>query len=180
MPRLHLVRHGQAAAGWYAEADPGLSALGREQAEAVATSFDGPLPIVTSPLRRCLETAGPLAARWGIEPVIEPRVAEVLTPEGMSLDERGSWLSDLMAGEWPPSGPLRDWCDDVVAALAVQPVDAVVFTHFVAINVVIGRATGDRRVLCTQAGNCSVTVVDVDRSGVTLVSAPVETASEVL
>ena len=36
MARLYMVRHGKAAAGWDGDADPGLDALGRQQAEAVA------------------------------------------------------------------------------------------------------------------------------------------------
>ena len=66
MPRLILVRHGRAAAGWGADLDPGLDELGRTQAENVAKVLapQGPLPIVTSPLRRCQETAAPLAALW--------------------------------------------------------------------------------------------------------------------
>ena len=36
MPRLTLVRHGRAAAGWGDDLDPGLDDLGRAQAESVA------------------------------------------------------------------------------------------------------------------------------------------------
>ncbi len=65
MPRITMVRHGQAAAGFSDDLDPGLSALGREQADAAAAALApiGPQPIIASPLRRCRETAAPLAAR---------------------------------------------------------------------------------------------------------------------
>ena len=41
MPRLHMVRHGKAAAGFGESADPGLDALGKAQAEEVVRgSYD--------------------------------------------------------------------------------------------------------------------------------------------
>ena len=69
MTRIHLVRHGRAAAGWDVDRDPGLDALGAQQAAAVAERLAplGPLEILSSPLRRCRETAGPLAAAWAAE-----------------------------------------------------------------------------------------------------------------
>jgi asparagine synthase (glutamine-hydrolysing) len=43
--------------------------------------------------------------------------------------------------------------------------DAVVFSHFIAINVVIGAATGDDRMVIASLDNCSVTTVTSDRRG---------------
>jgi broad specificity phosphatase PhoE len=50
MARIYMVRHGQAEAGFGGAMDPGLNALGREQAEAVAQILAprGPLPILSS------------------------------------------------------------------------------------------------------------------------------------
>ena len=77
MPIVHLVRHGRAAAGFEGHLDPGLDAVGRSQAEAAAVAlaqeFKTPVPIYTSPLARARETAAPLAERWGVTPIIEPR-----------------------------------------------------------------------------------------------------------
>jgi len=42
-----------------------------------------------------------------------------------------------------------------------QEADSVVFSHFVAINVAIGSAIGDDRLVLRSLDNCSVTVVDV-------------------
>ena len=80
MPRITLVRHGQAAAGWGDDLDPGLSPVGRSQAEATADALAsiGPQPIVCSPLRRCRETSAPLAARWAVESVIDAGVGEIV------------------------------------------------------------------------------------------------------
>ena len=74
MAVIQLVRHGRAAAGWDTDPDPGLDAVGRSQADALAERLgpSTPLPIVTSPFRRCRETAAPLAVRWAATPVVEP------------------------------------------------------------------------------------------------------------
>ena len=52
MPRLYLVRHGRAAAGWNTDPDPGLDAVGRHQAAAMTARLAplGPLELVSSPL----------------------------------------------------------------------------------------------------------------------------------
>ena len=175
MARLTLVRHGEAAAGWGEHHDPGLSELGRSQAEAVAEALTpvGPLPIVVSPLRRTRETAKPLALRWGVDPQVEDLVGEIATPDG--VDDRSTWLAGVLAGRWSEQAPeLRSWADAVVDRLLAQTEDAVVVSHFVAINVAIGRATGDDRVVCVRVGNCSRTVVDNAGGRLALVDAPVE------
>ena len=82
MATLFLVRHGRAAAGFDGHLDPGLDDLGRMQAHSAAAILAplGPLAIYSSPLARARETAIPLSQRWGIEPVIEHRVAEIPSP----------------------------------------------------------------------------------------------------
>lgn len=157
MSRIYLVRHGEAAAGWDRDADPGLSERGRKQAEAVATELAplGPLPVITSPLRRAQETAAPLAAMWGVEPRVEPLVGEIPSPS-IDLAERGNWLRGLFGLHW------HDWPDEpkawrrripeTLAAIA-ESGDAVVFSHYVFIN---AAADDDSY----QPDNCSVTVLE--------------------
>ena len=41
----------------------------------------------------------------------------------------------------------------------------MVFSHFVAINVVIGACDGDDRLVIRHLDNCSITVVDVETDG---------------
>jgi len=76
--KLVLVRHGEAAAGWIDDADPGLSEVGQQQARDVVDRLValGPLPILTSPLRRCRETAAPLA-EIGEQPALVIKIANV-------------------------------------------------------------------------------------------------------
>ena len=182
MARLHLVRHGRAAAGWDADPDPGLDDLGRAQAEATAARLAplGPLPIVCSPLRRTRETAEPLAVAWGIEPVVEPRVAEIPSPTD-DLFERGAWLQAALAGTWADlGGPYLAWRDDLLRTLAELRSETVVVTHFVAINVALGAALGDDRLVVRPVDNASVTVVEVEGPTVRLLDAGEEASTQVL
>jgi broad specificity phosphatase PhoE len=183
MPLLHLVRHGQASAGWDEDADPGLTDLGRRQAAAVASALEatGPLPIITSTLLRCQQTAAPLATQWGNAPTVEPRVAEVPTPSGLDVSSRGPWLHSLLRGRWPAEGAdLEWWRRDLVDCLLGLREDTVVFTHFVAINVAVGAASGDDRVVISHPDNCSVTTLTNDGGVLRLVEAPAQAQTEVL
>ena len=77
---LVLIRHGRPrrVEGTDGPADPGLSPLGRRQAEALAAWLapEGADAVYTSPLRRATETAGPLAEALGLDAVAEPALAE--------------------------------------------------------------------------------------------------------
>ena len=129
MTRLHLVRHGKATGGWDTDPDPGLDRIGHEQAAEACDRLVplGPLPIVCSPLRRCRETAAPLAAAWGVTPDVRPAVAEIPTPEGMVMGERTPWLRRAMQGTWADLGPrFTGYRDGIVAELLSLPGDAVV------------------------------------------------------
>ncbi|HVF32627.1 MAG TPA: histidine phosphatase family protein [Acidimicrobiales bacterium] len=160
MGHVVLVRHGKAAAGWSDDLDPGLDDLGRRQAEAMADALHlfGPLPLYSSPLLRCWETATALGDRWGVEPVVCPDVGEVESPTA-DLAERGPWLRDVMAGRWSGQAPaLQAWRQRVVDfLLSIEDQDAVVVSHFVAINAAVSFATGDDRVIVFAPDNCSRT-----------------------
>jgi broad specificity phosphatase PhoE len=159
-----LVRHGRAAAGWDTDADPGLDDVGRVQAGSVADLLAplGPLPVLSSPLRRCRETAGVIAAAWAAAVTIEPAVAEIPSPDGVAMGERVAWLRSAMHGTWAELGQrYMTFRDGVVARLLGFDDDAIVVSHFIAINAVIGAATDDDRVVVRRLDNCSVTVVDV-------------------
>jgi broad specificity phosphatase PhoE len=164
VPRIHLVRHGRAAAGWDADPDPPIDDVGRAQAAATAEQLAplGPLALVTSPLLRCRMTAEPLAATWEVAPRVVPEVAEIPSPEGVPMGERVPWLRAAMAGTWSALGPrYTTFRDTVLATVAAFEQDTVVVSHFVAINAVIGAALGDDRLVIASLDNASVTVVDV-------------------
>jgi broad specificity phosphatase PhoE len=163
-----LVRHGRAAAGWDADPDPGLDALGRTQAATMATRLGptGPLPLVSSPMRRCQETASVLAAVWGAVPTVDPLVTEIPSPEGVAFGERVPWLRVAMQGTWTELGPrYTAYREAVVGRVAACPTDTVIVSHFVAINTVIGACLGDDRLVIASLDNCSCTVVELDGLG---------------
>ena len=152
--------------------DPGLDALGHSQAEEVAKKLGGlgPLSILSSPLKRTRETAAPLAKLWNVEPVIEKAVAEIPSPWGMTLDGRVAWLRKLMGGTWRDAPrDLAEWREDCISAVAEIARDTVIFSHYVAINVIAGAATGDHRVVVFSPDNCSVTVFETDGSSLRLI-----------
>jgi broad specificity phosphatase PhoE len=162
--RVTLVRHGRASAGWGTDPDPGLDDLGRSQAGAVAASLavGAPTDIITSPLRRCRETARPLAARWGHALRVANEVAEIPSPEGVPMAERVEWLRAAMGGTWTDLGPnYVTFRDEVAAFVANLSHDTVIFSHFIAINAVIGAASGDDRLVIANLDNCSQTVVEI-------------------
>jgi broad specificity phosphatase PhoE len=172
MTRIYMVRHGRAAAGWNVDPDPGLDELGRTQALNVATTLSprGPLPVWSSPLLRCQQTAFPLSTAWKTEAVIEPRVGEIPSPENYSLENRVEWLREAMAGTWGEvaerSGAhYATYRDDMVSAIRGISADTVIFSHYIAINVVLGAATHNDNVVVANLDNCSVTTFDVDTAG---------------
>lgn len=177
MTTLRLVRHGRAAAGWDSDPDPGLDALGRDQAARVASALEplGPLPILSSPLRRCRETSLALAEVWAVPVAIEPAVAEIPSPAGYTMQTRVDWLRTAMQGTWAQLGePYVTFRDCVVARLIACTDDTVVFSHFVAINVAIGAAVGDDRLVIRSLDNCSVTTMEVRAGRLVLVEGGAE------
>jgi len=172
MARIYMVRHGKAAAGFGENMDPGLDSLGHSQAEAVAQKLKalGPLAILSSPLRRTQETAKPLAKLWARKPIIEHAVAEIPSPKGMSLEDRVLWLRQVMAGSWRSVTPeLAEWREACIATVGALAADTVIFSHYVAINVLAGSATGDDRVVNFSPENCSVTTFDVSNGKLSLI-----------
>jgi broad specificity phosphatase PhoE len=162
MARLHLVRHAQADAGWGDDSDPGLSRVGRTQAEAMAEALGprGPLPMLTSPLRRARQTAEALERRWKTLAIVEPGVGEVPSPSD-DLAERQAWLRTALASSWSELGPrYTSWRTMVTELLIGITEDTVVITHFVLINAALGRAAGRDEVWVANVANASVTTFD--------------------
>jgi len=170
MPRLYLVRHGKIDSS--EDPDPGLADVGRAQAEALAAALavKGPLPILTSPFRRTRETAAPLARLWGVTVHTDARLGELPLPPDLGLRSRSEWLKYAITRRWPEMHESsRGWRDQVLQALLEIPADAIVVSHFVAINVAVGHALRDGRVTCFRPENCSCTVVDSDGKGLRLI-----------
>jgi len=176
-----MVRHGRAEAGFGDALDPGLDALGREQARVTAKRLAdiGPLPIVSSPLKRARETAAPLAQLWKREPAIEEAIAEIPS-QAKTLAERAQWLRGFMAGSWREASlELAAWRENAIAALAALSEDTVIFSHFIAINVAAGAALGDERVVVFSPDNCSVTILESEAGRLRLIEQGHEAVTKV-
>ena len=180
MTRVVLVRHARPAAAFDAELDPGLDDTGRRQAGALADELGAraPLVVVTSPLRRARETAVPLAARWGAVPTVVPAFGEVPSPM-QEPSARGEWIRTVLGARWSELEPeLVRWRAELLEVLREVRADTMVFTHFVAINTVVGAATGSDRVTSFSPAHASVTEVEVARDALAVVSLGAATAPD--
>lgn len=177
-----LVRHGRATGGWDDHEDPGLDDVGQAQAEALARSLEAspPLAMLVSPMRRCRETAAPLAAAWGVVPQVEPALTEIPSPAGVPMGERVPWLRHAMESTWTALGnSFTDYRAAVVNRLLACQTDTLIVSHFVAINAAIGAALGDDRLLIYRLDNTSRTVLDVTGGRLVLVAAGAEADTQI-
>src|SRR5688500_13197442 len=190
MPTLYLVRHAKPAATWGEDPDPGLDSTGHTQAQATAdalTARGATLRIFSSPLRRCRETALPLERAWNRSAEIFPAVAEIPSPP-LELSERHTWLQRAMAGTWsqmqadaPPHSPnFLAWREDVIANVKALAQSTVIYTHFIAINVIVGAARNSDAVVCFRPDHASVTVIDTDSHELRIVELGREAITTVL
>lgn len=189
MNRVHVIRHGKPAATWGGDdEDPGLDGTGLLQALAIAKEVlalpkdQRPTRVVSSPLRRCRETAEPLADALGVEIGIDPRVGEIPTPAALSHEERPAWLRQAFGGRWDQIQGDLDyvaWTESVAAALR-EHAGAAVFSHFVALNAAVGVATGQGEVMAFRPDHCSRTVFEIDGDRLILAAKGREAQSQVL
>jgi len=189
MARLYLIRHGKPAAVWGGDDDdPGLDEIGRAQADAARDWLlalppdERPRRVVSSPLRRCRETAEPTAQALGVAIEVDPRVGEIPTPAALAPDERGPWLRKCFAGAWAEIEGDLDydaWRREIAASLAGRG-GAAVFSHYVATNAVVSQVLGDPKVLAFRPDHASITVLETDGDRLTLVELGREAATSVL
>lgn len=189
MPRLYLIRHGKPATVWgQGDEDPGLDDAGRAQAAAARDwllarpAGERPERVVSSPLRRCRETAAPTAEALGVEVEIDPIVGEIPTPQALHPTERSSWLRQVFQGTWGEIQGDMDydaWRREMVASLRARG-DTAVFSHYVAINAVVSHLLADDRVLHFRPDHASITVLETDGADLVLVEKGREAATGVL
>lgn len=157
---IWLVRHGEAAASWHQDTDPGLSSLGRQQALRAANDlmlkFDQQaVQIIASPKQRTLETAAPFVALQDAPLVIDPRFIEIQAP--VPLAQRSEWLTGFMKGRWSEQSPEQwRWREGIVNALQELTTTSVIFTHFLVINTVIAHCESRAETLSSWPANGSI------------------------
>jgi broad specificity phosphatase PhoE len=122
--RVFLVRHAESANPLVfhgAESDVGLSPRGRRQAEAVAPVLAARAPdaVVSSAMRRALDTAGPIARACGLALRVEPALHERRVGALSGTPTRRG------QGVWPDT--LRRWLagDTAFAPPGAESFDAI-------------------------------------------------------
>jgi len=188
---LFIVRHADAIpdedeiipSGIYD--DLPLSRTGRKQAQALATRFSGLSfdAIYSSPLRRCLETAAPLAERLGITPIIAEGLKEIKLGNIHPLPDDSQDLAALtkalkerqldivrVAGEtghWDAipdseqSIAFRKRVVETLDEIASKHIDQriLAFAHGGVINAYIAEVLGLQKDFFFPAANTSITIV---------------------
>lgn len=185
-----LVRHGESEAARPGEnfamvdgqGDPALHEEGRRQAELVGERLqhEDISAIYVTTLRRTVETAAPLAAKLGLDPVVEPDLREVFLgeweggvfrqhvierhPIALQLYEQQRW--DVIPGAEPA---------DAFAARIEAGINRIaqrhrgecvaVFSHGAAIGQVLAHASGSRAFAFGGSDNGAISqlIVDDDR-----------------
>ena len=190
---IFIVRHGDAIPGADEIIPSGiyddlpLSKIGRQQAQDVAERlsaihFDA---IYSSPLRRCQQTAAPLAERLNLTPIIVDGIKEIklgnirplpddkndLEALYQALHERQRDIVRLAgeSGSWdaiPDSEPSKAFRQRVVAAfdeIASRHIGhrVVAFAHGGVVNAYAAEALGLERDFFFPAANTSITVIRV-------------------
>ena len=189
MSRVYLIRHARPSATWGGDDDdPGLDEAGQAQARAAAEALLAlpeelrPSRVVSSPLRRCRETAQPFALAIGAEVEIDPLVGEIPTPRTLSAEARGPWLRKAFTGRWAEIEGDLDydaWRGQVLRAVASRP-DAAVFSHFVAINAVLTALAGEPQVITLRPDHASISVFELQDGALKLVERGREATTGVL
>jgi broad specificity phosphatase PhoE len=178
---LVLVRHARPHRIELAEgpADPGLDAVGAEQATRLASWLGGEdvHAVYTSPLRRAHETASPLADALGLDARIDPGVSEwdaeassYIPVEELKADAHPAW--EAMRDErWDDLGVdavgfvrrVVEALDTIAAAHPGQRV--VVVCHAGVVNAYTASVLGLDRLLWFEPLYTSISRVLVDRDG---------------
>ena len=160
-------------------ADPALAERGVEQADRVvgALAHHTVDALYCSPSRRAVETAAPLAAALGIDPVLEPGVAEFdsddrsyVPVEELRANGDPRWHRQV-AGDLYSAGvdpvAFRARVVEAVERIAAQHPGqrVVVVSHSGSINAAAGHVLGQQRPLWFAPSYCSITRLAFARSG---------------
>jgi probable phosphoglycerate mutase len=190
---LLLIRHAlpvriEAAAG---PADPVLAELGHRQAGALAEWLaDERLDaIYTSPMRRAVETAAPLAERQGLAPVVDEDLAEYdrhavdyIPIEELKAERDPRW-DQMVAGDWFSELDVDPEAWSAAVVLAVERVIAenagrtvAIVAHGGVVNIYLAHILGIDRPMWFEPAYTSISRVLAARSGQRQVRSVNETA----
>ncbi|MBN3511103.1 histidine phosphatase family protein [Mycolicibacterium nivoides] len=178
--QLLLVRHALPLRSEPGQgSDPDLSEEGIAQAERLPAALSR-FPVsrlVSSPQRRAIQTAGPLAAELGLQVEVDERLAEYdrdmshYVPIEEIAKENPEELARLVSGHLPSSVDenafmtrINAAVEDLVAA-GDHDGTVAVFSHGGVINVLLHQILGTERLLSFHVDYASVTRLLSSRSG---------------
>lgn len=165
---IFLVRHGEAAASWGQDPDPGLSELGKQQAiaatELLLPKLDDAVQVISSPLLRAQETAHPLLEARQDELVINDAFREIPAP--VPLADRKTWLRGFMKQRWSEQPEeLLQWRANALTQLRQLTKPTVIFSHFLVLNAVVGAIEAQAETLVFWPDNASITQLQLGSNG---------------
>jgi probable phosphoglycerate mutase len=177
-----LVRHGASEAAVVGSkfplvdghSDPALSEPGKAQAEMVAAGLDGDefSGLFVTSLRRTQETAAPLAAATGLEPVVIPELREVYLgdfeggeyriragrgdPIIQQVFSEERWDAIPNGESWEDFGArVTAGIEQIVASVGPET-SAVAVVHGAVIGQLCRQATASRPFAFVHSDNCSI------------------------
>jgi len=178
MAKIFLVRHGEASGAYTEDPDPGLSVKGEAQALSIQRFFKdrSPLKVYSSPLKRAYETAKIVTGN-SVKIFEESRMSEIPS-DTQDLEKRGVWLRKVIERDWDKQPEkLKLWKKQIISFLESQTENTMIFTHFIAINAVVGHLTNSLSVVVCKPNNCSITVLEVSNQKLRLLSLPDEAST---
>jgi probable phosphoglycerate mutase len=178
--QLILVRHALPRRSEPGQgADPDLSEVGLEQARRLPAALERfPIArVISSPQRRAVQTAEPVADALGLPVHIDERFAEYdrglahYVPIEEVARENPEQLERLLNGELPGAVDPDEFQDRVAAALdevvatSAHTDTVAVFSHGGVINAILHRIARTERLITFHIDYASVTRVLASRSG---------------
>ena len=125
------------------------------------------MQIVSSPLLRCQQTAEAFTKLRGSQVQIAAQVSEIPSPPGVQMKDRVDWLRVVMQGNWSDLDiNFISFRDELLKFVRAIDQNTVIFSHFIAINAVVGSIINDDRLVIHKLDNCSVTILEQNNDGV--------------
>lgn len=162
MTKLYIIRHGEAAAGWGKDTDPALSDKGVLQAEQAAQELKRICPNIenlhcySSPVKRAFQTAEIVAGEHGLDISIALAVAEIPNKH-LDMKARLPWLKEIMSSSWNElSDELQQWRQECIDFVSQLEHDSLIFSHYIAINILIGHCQKNNKLISYHPDNCSI------------------------
>ena len=168
--KIILIRHGEAASTWEKSSDPGLSDLGKAQAEECSNELlklekIGSFSLISSPLARAKETSKPLSDKINLPVSINPLFAEIPSP-GINLSERKEWLQKIFLMKSSDlETPQKKWRDAIINEIENLNKPTIIFSHFMVINIIVSHLKKNGLVVSFYPDNSSITNLSKDNEG---------------